>query len=99
MYVSKLAYRRELNGEELSSRCIAFDEAEYVEEAHRPPVLSEDVEHSARVNGSPATPNTELDKVTLHARGERVLNAVASECSAAVRVPPSSLRASASRAR
>ena len=69
--------RSELNGEKLSSRCVAFDKAEYVEESHRPLVLSEYVEHSARVNGSPTTPNTELDKVTLHARGERVLNAVA----------------------
>ena len=69
--------RRELNGEELSRGCITFDEAEDVEEVHRPLVLSEDVEHSARVNGSPAAPNTELDEVALHARGERVLNAVA----------------------
>ena len=69
--------RRELNGEELSRGCITFDEAEDVEEVHRPLVLSEDVEHSARVNGSPAAPNTELDEVAQHARGERVLNAVA----------------------
>ena len=69
--------RRELNGEELSRGCITFDEAEDVEEVHRPLVLPEDVEHSARVNGSPAAPNTELDEVALHARGERVLNAAA----------------------